>query len=95
MERSVGFCATDRAGRYLGQLCAHLGRKADATWTEDAGTITFGWGVCTLRAADDGLHLEVEAEDVAGHDRARAVVEDHLVRFGARDELAISWGAVI
>lgn len=94
MTRSSAVVATDRPARYAKQLCSHLGRKAQAEWDAEAGEgrIVFGGGVaeCTLKAAESGLQLGVEApaEEL---DRFENVVGCHLVRFGAKDELVCVW----
>jgi hypothetical protein len=92
---------TDRPGRYGRQLAAHLGRRVESSWDDDAnaGRVTFPFGYARIVAAEDGLRLYVEvAPDAepelqgdAGLDRLEDVVGRHLVRFGARDELTVVW----
>jgi hypothetical protein len=56
---------TERASRYLVQLCQHvdkLGRarpqmQAHAECSDDRGVISVGWGQCTLRALPGVLTL--------------------------------------
>ena len=88
--RSTGFSATDRAARYGKQLVAHMGRKHGGTWSEDDahGTIDLGDGRAELTATDAGLTIMVEGEDL---DRLEDVMARHLIRFGERDELTITW----
>ncbi|MFF1792768.1 DUF2218 domain-containing protein [Kitasatospora sp. NPDC058263] len=92
MPRSEARVATDRSARYAKQLAAHMGRKIEADWSEETGrgTLTFGRGTATLEAAPDALLLTVEGEteNLPG---LEDVVGRHLVRFGARDELVVSW----
>jgi uncharacterized protein len=89
---SEALVRTDRPARYGKQLVAHLGRHNGGEWLDDAqrGWITFAAGRAEVACASDGLVLRVEAEteDLA---RLEDVVGRHLVRFGGRDELRVSW----
>ncbi len=91
---STARVATDRPARYGKQLASHLNRRAVGTWEDatDTGSIVFGEAgnrvdmtcepdalVFALTAAPDDVAL---LEDVIGR---------HLVRFGTRDELVVSW----
>jgi uncharacterized protein len=82
---------TDRASRYLVQLCRHFAHKVPAEWDEQRGRADFGWGTCTLTAAPGALHLQAEAPDEPGLARVEHVVADHATRFGARDNLTVVW----
>ncbi|MFF1792150.1 DUF2218 domain-containing protein [Kitasatospora sp. NPDC058243] len=92
MPRSEARVTTDRPTRYAKQLAAHMGRKIEATFSEETGcgTLVFGAGTATLEAQPDALLLTVEGEreNLPG---LEDVVGRHLVRFGARDELVIEW----
>ncbi len=81
---------TDKPDRSARQLVTHLGRKIEvvadgALWTATIGGATaqvvVGDGVLTLLAAGDDETVGV-AEQVLG---------SHLQRFGARDDLTVSW----
>ena len=90
---SEALVATDRAGRYGKQLASHLGKRATTTWDEEAGRgeIRFGHGgVAGLAAEDAGLRLTLTARP-ASVERLEGVLGRHLVKFGARDELAVAW----
>ena len=92
MPRSEARVVTDRPHRYAKQLAAHLGRKVESSWDEEAGhgALTFGAGTATLTAEPGLLLLAVEGE--AGQlDRLEDVVGRHLVRFGSKDELVAEW----
>lgn len=92
MVTSRAQVVTDRPGRYARQLASHMARKIDAEWDQDAavGSMTFPSGHGRLRAGDGVLHLGVdgEAEDI---EHLETVVGQHLVRFGAKDELVVEW----
>ncbi|MCR3748608.1 MULTISPECIES: DUF2218 domain-containing protein [Lentzea] len=89
---SVGRSATDRASRYGSQLVKHFTAKdLEGSWEDTRGFVRFSAGLAEFEAADDGLIMRVvctSEEDVA---RLRDVVERHLVRFGTRDELSVTW----
>jgi NAD(P)H dehydrogenase (quinone) len=83
--------ATATPQRYAKQLVSHLGRKLE--WSTDGAVSTarigdatasviVGDGVLTLTAAGDDPAAVAAAEDVLGR---------HLERFGARNELTVSW----
>jgi len=87
---STAAVITDRPARYGKQLVSHLSRRAGGEWSDEAatGTITFDSGTATLTAADGVLELAVDGDDL---DRLEDVVGRHLVRFGSKDELVVSW----
>jgi hypothetical protein len=82
---------TDRPSRYVVQLCKHFAHKVHAEWTEERGFADFGWGTCTLIAEKNALVLRAEAPDEEGLGRVQFVAGDHAERFGARDNLTVTW----
>ena len=88
---SVARVATDKAARYMGQLCKHFAHKIPATFDADSGRIEFSIGVCELAVAKDALVLHVTAADAETLAQMEDVVARHLVRFGFRDELVVTW----
>lgn len=91
---SEALVATDRAARYGKQLASHLGRKASTEWDEESGrgSVLFsgGRGRAELSVEDGGLLMRVYATPGAD-DNLEDVLGRHLVRFGARDELVVTW----
>ena len=83
---------TDRPERYAKQLVSHLGRKKGGQWSPEtrSGTINLSSGQATLTAKDGELHLRILAS-AAELPRLEDVVERHLLRFGERDELTVTW----
>ncbi len=79
--------------RYMGQLCKHFEHKLPVTLGETDGVITFGMGICTLRAETDAIVMRVEAPDDEGLARLEDVVARHLVRFAFREPVAVDWVA--
>ena len=84
MLTSSAVVATDAPARYAKQLLAHLGRK-------NTGRLGFGDGVATLRPADGLLLIAGAAPDADGMAHVEDVVKRHLERFGARNELTVTW----
>ena len=84
--------ATDRPQRYGKQLVSHMSRKATGTWNDEAGSgvIEFATGRADLSCGDGALLLHVQSQD-GDLERLEQVVGRHLVRFGTRDELVVSW----
>lgn len=87
---STAAVLTDRPARYAKQLVAHLTRRAEGEWSEDegVGAVRFLFGQATLVAGDGLLEIQVQGEDL---DHLEDVVGRHLVRFGTRDELVVTW----
>ncbi len=48
-------------------------------------------GTCRLLAVEGGLHLDASAATAADLATLEQVVASHLVRFGTKDELTVSW----
>jgi hypothetical protein len=53
--------------------------------------VEFDFGRCDLHAAPSGIELIGTAEDEAQLATPKDVVGRHLIRFGANDELVVSW----
>lgn len=97
---------TDRASRYLTQLCRHIDRmparhggpgapeegRPEADWSQTEGRITFGArGHCVLRAEPDALLVRLETAGLEDLDRLTRLLAARLGGFGRRDRLAIHW----
>ena len=94
---------TDRAGRYLEQLCRHAaamgtgghrhgGPAVAAERSADRGVLTLEpWGRCVLHAGAAALTLRVEAADADGLRAIQDIVTRDLERFGRRDGVAVRW----
>ena len=85
------FVLTSRPERYIKQLLSHFGNKVETELTDEGGRLQFDFGVCDLQAAQTGIELIGTAEDAAKLAILKDVVGRHLVRFGANDELTVSW----
>jgi hypothetical protein len=89
---STATVATARAPRYGKQLVSHLGRRSVGVWDEAtaSGTLDMNDNAVhvTFNATPQALLIEIRSTDAATYED---VVGRHLVRFGERDELAVSW----
>jgi len=91
MMQSEARIATERASRYLQQLCKHFAHKLPTSHTPQEGRIEFGMGVCALQAEPETLVLTADAPDAESLDRLEGVVARHLERFAFRDKPEIRW----
>ncbi len=89
----TGRASTERAARYAKQLCSHLGRKLDTTFDEAAtvGFIRKGDGVVTLTSTSHSLEIAVTAANQEDMFTLMAITQNHLERFGDKDELSCKW----
>jgi hypothetical protein len=91
MQRSEARVPTEKAERYLGQLCKHWGHKFAVTQTPQHGRIELSAGLCVLEAEAETLLLRVEAADEALLSRMEEVIARHLERFMFRESPQIAW----
>jgi uncharacterized protein len=88
---ATAFVVTSRPERYIKQLVSHFGNKVKTELTNEGGRLQFDFGTCGLKAAPTGIELIGTAEDEAQLETLKDVVARHLVRFGANDQLTVSW----
>ncbi len=95
--RSIGTSITDRPSRYAKQLTAHMSRRHGGEWNADSST---GWidllkGRAELSCEGEGedakvvISLTSADEETAGF--LEDVIERHLVKFGVKDGLTMTW----
>ena len=82
---------SEKAERYLAQLCKHFAHKIPASWEGTKGQADFGFGTCEMQAGNGELLLHCKAPTTSELDRVKYIVEDHVVRFGWKEELAVNW----
>jgi hypothetical protein len=99
---------TDRASRYLNQLCGHTARIAGLSHGHHAegvtprraessggnGVIEFDRGRCTLRATGEELVLLAEADDEQHLRLVQDAIAERLRRIGRRDQLSVTWNPI-
>lgn len=99
---------TDRAGRYLTQLCRHAGQMRahvghrpggheppeveDVELSGDRGVLTLAIGRCVMEAGPAALTLTAEAEDEESLARIKSLITARLEKIGRRDGLQVRWG---
>lgn len=90
MPNSSTTVSSDRASRYLQQLCKHFAHKVPVEFTTETGQITFPFGTCTLHAQGASLRLVAtgETDDI---DRLEQVIGDHFARFAFRENITLTW----
>src|SRR5499427_3009994 len=59
--------------------------------SETSGTISFGWGRCTMQATPGRLTLRAEAVDEESLLRVQGIIARDIERFGKRHQLTVSW----
>jgi len=79
---------TVNASSYLQRLCKHFAHKVPAEWDAAGGHAALPGGRAEFAATHDRLEIVIRGENPAGLDRARAIVEDHLLRYAFREDLA-------
>lgn len=86
--------ATAHGSKYLQQLCKHFAHKVEVTYTPEDGRAALPPGPAHLQADPQGLHMHVTAADPEGLERAKHIVEIHLVKFAFREKLEkLDWQA--
>lgn len=102
MNASTAVVPTDKASRYLQQLCKHWSHNLDVEFDALNGRVVFpkdargadwpGDALFTMTASDDGLTCRVEASAPGQLEGLKGAVERHLNRFAFREgELAFVW----
>lgn len=97
-----GFAKTEKASRYLQQLCKHWEHNLKVEFSADHGTIVFprdargadwpGDGLVTLDAKPDGMAIRVDASAEAQLEGLKGAVERHVDRFAFREApLVYEW----
>nr|WP_298852219.1 DUF2218 domain-containing protein [uncultured Ruegeria sp.] len=87
-----GTAQTGAASKYLQQLCMHWSHKAQVSFDETQGSVSFSDGDrVTLTASDTCLTIIATTGprgDLAGWQN---VIEAHLERFAFREKFSIDW----
>ena len=94
MATSTATVPTERASRYLQQLCKHWSHKFAVTFDESHGEIPLPLGTAVLDAGADALTVACTALEGGDLARLQQVVADYLDRFAFREApLPFAWKA--
>jgi hypothetical protein len=93
MRVSTAEVTTENAASYMQKLCAHWSHKFAVTVDGHHGTIELPTAKCDLRASETMLTVRLELQEDADEARMQKVVEEHLQRFGFREELVFVWNS--
>jgi hypothetical protein len=103
MVQCEAVVATDRARRYLDQLCGHLGHLqhlarhqgmpavVQVEQAPSSAVVRFADGLWRLEATASALVLQVEGEDEAARERLRDAITARVEKIGRRDGLTVAW----
>ncbi len=98
MLLSIAVVSTDASERYGKLLPSHLGHTVRMEPLPDrpapAGRLVFAYGVGTVLPMPGQLVLRATAANLESLARVQDVLQRHLEKFGARRELAVTWGPV-
>lgn len=82
---------SDKASRYLQQLCKHLSHKVDVEFDQRQGHVTSPMGTGNWEAADGALAMHVSADNTQDLVRLEQFVASHLERFAFREKPKLTW----
>jgi hypothetical protein len=82
---------SDKASSYLVQLGKHFAHKVPTEYDETRGRVEFEPGLCTLRASGNVLSVRCEAKTYPELQSVKGIIQDHLVRFAWRENIAMNW----
>jgi hypothetical protein len=99
---STAIVPTEKASRYLQQLCKHWAHNLAVEFDAEHGKVTFpgdargadwpGEAVFTMDASDGALTCRIEATAPGQRDGLKTAVQRHLDRFAFREgELVYDW----
>lgn len=77
--------------RLIARLSKHWAHKLEVEQEQDHTRVSFPEGTCLLHAEPDKLVVAVEALDTASLDKLEHVVDGHLERMAAQEDLDIVW----
>jgi hypothetical protein len=80
--------------RFMKQLCRHFAHKIPADFDDERGSIVFSDGRCDLSVEPETLVLVATGETPEGAAHVADVIARHLVRFGFRSGLEVTFAPV-
>lgn len=103
---STAAVPTEKASRYLQQLCKHWAHNLDVEFTPEQGRIVFpkdargadwpGEAVISMTAGDEALECTIEASVAEQLEAMKGVLVRHLDRFAFREApLTFDWAEAV
>lgn len=89
--QQTGHLASAEPARVMARLCFHFSRKVQAQHDDVCGEVHFPWGRCEFGVGEAGLELRLFADDEAGLQRLREVVDAHVALFSRRAPVRVCW----
>ncbi|KZB73211.1 MULTISPECIES: DUF2218 domain-containing protein [Thalassospira] len=85
MFTTKGSVKTDKAAKYLVQLCKHFAHKVDVDLRETTGDVAFPMGLCIITAKDDCLTFTGQSHTAEGIEKMKGIIIVHLDKFAWRE----------
>ena len=86
LRSETGIFATNNAGKYIQQLCKHFAHKIEVEYDAESGRCALPTGPATLRSENGTLRIEITGATGDDLERARQIIDNHLVRFAFRED---------
>ncbi|WP_259782171.1 DUF2218 domain-containing protein [Aestuariispira ectoiniformans] len=91
MFENTATVTTEKAAKYLVQLCKHFAHKVEVDYCETSGTVHFPPGPCAMHADENTLTMQCRSESLRGVLMMQGILDSHLERFAWREEITIPW----
>lgn len=82
---------TEKASRYLQQVCKHFAHKIPVTHTPVKGAVEIQFGKFEFAVAEGHLTMIVTARDKESLEKVQMVIIKHLDRFAFKEILEYEW----
>ena len=87
-----GQVKTEKAEKYLIQMCKHFAHKVEASYGDNRGRVEFMYGPAQFSAEDETLHVRFELKSKEYREGAKSVIDSHLERFAFREAIkGLEW----
>lgn len=92
MPETLARVPTQRAARYLQQLCKHWAHRFEVDFKPDHAVVVLPEARLTLNAFPEALEILLQGESLEGVLRMRDVVQSHVDGFAFREApLKFTW----
>ena len=82
---------TEKGGRYMKALVNHFSRKVEAIYDGNFGSISFGFGRCSIEAQDNSLIFTAESDTQPKLHQVEGIIDSHLKRFMQDESITLEW----